>query len=424
MRRFLALTLTIAVTVGGLYAANAALSTEPPVRFRTATVNPTELDRLIGVFTTRVDAEPDSYLSNATLGELYLERARSTTDLDDYDRAVRYLQVAAESAPAEVAVNLARAHLATHDFSTALDTVDDSTEPSVAVLTVTFDALIGLGQFDEAGEVLAELQRMHPTEPVILIRRAELSLLTGDGDGAVDTAERALKTADRARLSPTDLVFYQTAAARYHLLAGDPGRANDLSRSALELDPTNASAMIIHSRAQAADGDLGAARDWAERSVQASPEPESLSFLAHLLFALGEDAEANRQLDTIEAIASLDQPALRRSTALALAEHGRDLPTAFEMARIELAERDDPYAHHLMATVLHAMGRPTEAESHARVAIAVADPSVWYRAGLIAADNGDAATATDRLAAALEFTDDFHPRWASHASQLLEEFAS
>jgi tetratricopeptide (TPR) repeat protein len=375
------------------------------------------------VFSDRVDEEPDSYLSNATLGELYLQRARSTSDLDDYDRAIRHLEVASSTSPAPVAIDLARAHLATHDFAAALDTVNATNEGPVAALTITFDALLGLGRLAEAGDVLASLELMHPTEPVILIRRAELSLLTGSGGVAVDAAEQAVRIALQVRLRATDLVFYQTAAARFHLLAGDPNRASDLSRSALDLDPTDTGAMIIHARAKTAQGDLGAARNWAERAVQASPEPASLSFLAHLLFALGEDAEAHRQLDTIEAIASLDQPALRRSTALALVEHSRDLPRALEMAAIELAERDDPYAHHLMATVLYQMGRTTDAEAHAQIAITVADPSVWYWAGLIAADSGDSDTAMDRLTAAFDFTPDFHPRWAPHASRLLEELA-
>lgn len=423
MRRFTAFAITIAVAVGGMYAANAALTPDPVVRFRSATFDPTEVDRLIGVFADRVAAEPDSYLSNATLGELYLQRAKSTSDLDDYDRAILHLEVAETSAPAEVSIDLARAYLATHDFAAALDTVGVAGEGSVATLTVAFDALVGLGRFDEAEGVIVDLERRHPTEPVILVRRAELSLLTGNGGRAVDASEQAVEVAEQVRLAAADLVFYQTAAARFHLLAGDPDRAADLTESALDLDPTNAGTMIIHARAKAAQGDLAAAREWAERAVQATPDPASLSFLAHVLFALGNDSDAERQIDTIEAIASLDHPALRRSTAFALAEHGRALSTALEFARIELAERDDPYAHHLMAAVLHAMGRTTEAEIHAGVAIAVADPSVWYRAGLIAADNRDAATAAHRLATALDLTSNFHPRWASDATQLLEELA-
>ncbi|MFP5332514.1 MAG: tetratricopeptide repeat protein [Acidimicrobiia bacterium] len=422
MRRLLALTVILAVTLGGLYAANAALDTEVPVRFRTATVDPTELDRLIGVFAARVEAEPSSWLNRARLGSLYLERASIGNDLDDYDRALVHLETAAavDRTP-DLAIDLARARLALHDFAGALGELDEVTNDSIARRSVSFDALLGLGRLPDAADEVAALERLHPHEPAILIRRAELALYTGMPDRAIDAAEEALGRAEDASLPAADLVFYRSAVARYHLLFGDPDRARGLAEDALGLAPNDPAALLLSARAAAATADLDEAITQAQHAASVSPDPAALGFLADVLAASGDVAGADAQLDTVEAIAALDQPALRRQTAQVLADHGRALELALSMAETELAERDDAYGHHLMATVLAALGRFSEAETHAVRAITVADPVVWYRAGLIAHANGDADLARTRLQAALELQPNFHPIWADHATELLAE---
>lgn len=422
MRRILILALTLAVTVGGLYAANAALSTEPPVQFRTATVDPTELDRLIGVFASRIETDPSSWLNRAHLGSLYLERASIGNNLEDYDQALVYLETAAEvDRTPDVVVDLARTRLALHDFAGALDEIDTVDSGSIARSSISFDALLGLGRITDAGTELAALEQRHPYEPAILIRRAELAVYRGEPGQAIDAAEVALDRAEDAQLSAADLTFYRSAAARYHLLFGDSDRARDLAEHALELTPNDPTALLLSARAAAAAGELDAAITQAQRAASVSPDPAALGFLADVLAASGDVAGAEAQLDTVEAIAVLGQTALRRPTAQVLADHGRALGLALSLAEAELTERDDPYAHHLMATVLHAMGTSALAEAHALRAIAVADPMVWYRAGLIADTNGDTGLARARLRTALDLQPNFHPIWADHATELLED---
>ena len=420
MRRLLAFTVILAVTIGGLYTANAALDTEPPVRFRTATVDPTELDRLIGVFAARVDAEPSSWLNRARLGSLYLERASIGKDLDDYDRALTHLETAAalDQTP-DLAIDLARTRLALHDFSGALTELDTITTDSIARSSASFDALLGLGRIADAANELATLERLYPHEPAILIRRAELALHSGMPDRAIDAAEGALDRAESARLPAADLVFYRSAAARYHLLFGDPGRAQELAEEALDLTPNDPTALLLSARAAAATGDLGTALTQAQQAASVFPDAAALGFLADVLALSGDVTGAEAQMGTVEALAALGQTVFRRQTAQVLADHGRALELALSMAETELAERDDAYGHHLMATVLHAMGRASEAEPHAARAIIVADPVVWYRAGLIAHENGDADRARSRLQTALELQPNFHPIWADHATELI-----
>ncbi len=423
MRRLIFLTIATALTLSGLYVANASFTPDPVVRFRIANPDPVEVDRLIGVFAGRVERDPDSTLYRSILGRLYLDRAGLTSDLADYDQAIDLLSSAGELTP-ELAVPLARALLAVHSFDEALATIEAAPADSIATLTVTADALLGLGSFADAELVMSRLERMHPSEPAILIRRAELALLTGDGARAVEAGDEALRNVEAARLPVADRVFYLSAAARHHLLAGSARQALELADEAVRLDASNGIAHLLLSRAQAATGDLGRALASAERAASLIPDPTTLGFLADINLALGDNETSSRHLDTIEAIAQLDQPALRRSTALALAEHGRALQLALAMAETELTERDDPYAHHLMATVLHALGRNAEAETHAALAISIADPSVWFRAGLIALENGQVGLGVKRLDTALDLSPNFHPVHAETARQVVEELGS
>lgn len=422
MKRALATMLLVAATAGGLHLAHAATTPPPIVRLRTSPPNPAELDRLIGVFGRRITAAGDDYLTLATLGGLYLERGRLTADLASYEAAIRYLTMADSITGGErTAVPLSRALLAVHRFDRALATVAGVDQSTVESLSITVDALVGLGDLARADVALTELELRHPGEPAVMTRRAELSFLSGDAAAAAEVSQTALDLADAAGLGAPDLSFYRAVTARYLLAIGEAGRAEDLAREAATNGPPLPGPWLLWARAAAADDRLDRAIELAEHAASIVPDPATLGFLADLLTAVGRIQEAERQIDTIEAIAELGQTALRRSTTLALAEHGRDLDQALAAARQELSERHDPYAHHLMATVLDMLGRPSEAEAHARMAMSVADPAVWYRAGLIALHDGRPDDARIRLTTALEAAPAFHPLDADDARRLLEE---
>lgn len=427
MKRSILIAAATALTTGLLYAASSLASPAPVVALRTATVDTAELDRLIDVFEDHADGEPTGDFFGAKLGELYLTRAQETNSLDDYGLALEQLSPLEDGTDPSVSIPLARTQLALHDFAGALETVtslqDGATSPTTSNST-TFDAHIGLGRFDDAAASLETLLRLHPNEPAILIRQAELAFLTGDTPAALSSSRQALSLAEGAELSSADMVFYLTARARYLINVGEYEMVADLTSQSLELDASNPATLLLSAKAAAALGDLSKATITAQTAAEIAPEPATLAFLADLRLATGDAEGAAAELDTIEAIASLGDPASRRSVALSLAEAGRALDFTLEAAQQELTERSDPYSHHLMATVLLASGSGGEAEPHFGVASSVDDPMIWYRGGLIAEANGDSALAMERFEFALELSPQFHPIYADDAAARLERLGS
>ncbi len=422
MKRTILISAAIVLALAGMYGARALTEPAPIVTIRSQPVDPMELDRLIDVFSERADSN-DFY--RAKLGELYLDRAALTNSLDDYERTIALLEPVAVDHG--VAPSLATAQLALHDFYDALDTIASlpvGFEGQATAKAIEFDALLGIGDLQAASRALDELEAIHHNEPAIIVRRAELAFFTGRSLAARDAAYRALDFAERASLGRRDMTVYLTAAARHAVHTGDHETAIDLAQRAIDADDRNPAAWLLASRATAAQGDLDRAILEAQRSVELVPDASALGFLADLHFASDEPEAAARQLEVVEAIASLDESATRRAVAQVRAEHGRSLEEALAAAQIELAERPDAYAHHLMATVLHQLDRAAEAEPHASRAISVADPMVWFRAGMIASTNGEAAVAAERLEHALSLSEHFHPIYADLARSELEKTGS
>lgn len=426
MKRPIALAIIVAAVLGVSYAANLIASPAPIVTLRTADVDSAELDRLITVFEDHAEAGVTNAYVAAELGSLYLTRAQITSSGTDYTRALDVLSPFADLPDPSIALPLARTQLAVHDFSGALDTIS-SLPRDASPLTrssITFDAHLGTGALDLAGVELTELLRAHPDEPAILIRKAELAFLSGDTDTALDASEEALEIADKANLGPEDFTFYLTAHARLLLFAGEYGAAAELTDRSLHIEDADPAARLISARAAAALGDIPRAIETAQAAADLAPEPATLAFLADLHLTRGDSDAADVELDTIEAIARLERAVDRRTVAQALAEHGRAPDLVLDLARRELMERSDPYAHHLMATALHATGASERAETHFDVASQVNDALIWYRGGLIAEANGDIRAAVERFERALDISPSFHPLYAADAEARSERLSS
>lgn len=427
MTRYLTLTTAVLALIAGLYITDGALSDDPTVALRSIEADPAELDRLIGVYGDHVDSDQPGTFFSATLGRLLLQRASAANDLDDYQQAAMHLETAFDASSEDAAgLALARAQIALHRFDDAIGTlsaIPADVDPVEHGL-VSFDAHIGAGNLTRADASLTPLEGRFPGEPVVQVRRAELTYLSGDGDGAAQLASEAAEIAGSAGLSSREQSFYDLTAAKFLLAIGESRSALERSTAATDRTPDHPEAWLLRARAEAARSDLAGAITSAEQSVTLAATPASLSFLADLYVAVGDVELAEVQLATIEAIAALDQEVFRRDVALVRAAHGRSVTEALAAAQAELAARPDAYSHHVLATALHAASDLAAAEHHATAALALPDPEVWFRAGIIAFDAGDRDAAARRLRHALELAPNFHPLKAHVARSLLEELQS
>lgn len=426
MRRILILTFSLSAVIAAIYGWR-AIADQPVILAAVPGPDPLERDRLIGVFEVRV-ASPDPEPFNlSVLGGLYLERARSEHNLDDYTLARDTLQQAARVLnDSATLLNLADSHLALHEFASAREIVsrlaaDDPTDSALATLA---DAELALGNYPAAFEALDHLAERLPDEPAILVRRAQYHFLTGDIDEALRLSERAADLAVRVGLSSRDQAFYLSVAGRMNFEAGKYRPAQSRLTQAMEADPQAPGPLFELGKVMAARNDLPAAIRLLELAAALVPEPTTLAWLGDVYLANGDGVAATAQYETIEAIALLDQSAYRLSVASALAGRGLNPSQALELSTAELSVRPDPTTWDVYAVTLLNTGETAESYHAIQKALGPADARIWYHAGLIAAAIGRVDEAVEHLEAALRINPNFHPLDAPRARQLLEELSA
>jgi len=220
----------------------------------------------------------------------------------DYARALELLEPLCASSPSPVA----ELHRASALYG--LDRLQESIEAASASLSLSpllygarvarAKALARLGQFKRARLDLTIAIRLYPTEPLLFIQRANLSLQAGQPLDALVDCDVASVLCKKAPIPWLHIVRAQAFLARH--------RVNEALRSigeALNLDRKNASAYAIRGKIRIESGDLtGAAADL----------KQSLSLDPQNRVAIQTRAELHRRKgDNAYGLASLDEEVRR-----------------------------------------------------------------------------------------------------------------
>ena len=419
--------LLLFIVLGGLISASYAWrsATDSPTVAGRAAVSAAEVDRLIGVFEQRLQAS-----SNPTdagfLGRLFLQRFQLNQSLSDLEAAHRHLTVAVAAYPDTATLtDLAQADLGLHNFRQAAQTSADviSVDPaSSGARSVLVDAQLALGEYDAVEANLDYLARQLPDDPSVLIRRAQLLFLTGQGAEAAVQAEAAV--AGATALSAPERAFYHLQAGRLWFEQGQYEEARSKLEVGLGLDPRNPGIHLELARTLAALGQFEQAQIEAQAAVDLVPEPGALALLGDIMTINGNPEEAEALYQTVAAIAQLGQIPYRRPIASALAEVGREPELVLDLSAAEIDERQDPTTWDVRAMALLAAGRVDEANAAIARALGPADARIWYHAGLIAFESGDRPGAISYLEQALDLNPRFHPLFATRAASLLEQLGA
>lgn len=408
--------------IGCLYLLRSS-QVEPVLSARPA-VDREELNRLIDLFSKRTEASSNP-TDTAFLGGLLLQRGGLDQSLSDLELARQHLLVAAQVYPDVITLtNLAQADLSLHSFGEAVRLAQDVTtvDPSNAgARSVLIDAQLALGQYQEAADNLDLLGRQLQNDPAVLVRRAQLLFLTGDGRAAAEHGDLAAEAAKS--LPNAEQAFYLAASGRLWFEQGDYRKAHSLSREAVALDPDASGAHLELARAQAALGDLNHALESAERAVNLVPDPAALTFYGDLLTAAGSSQAAD-QYRAVLAINQLGLDAYRRGVAASLAERGEEPELALKLTQAEIALRQDPTTWDVRAMALLAVGDIDAAAAASKKALGPADARIWYHAGLISFHAGELGEAETYLTKALDLNPEFHPVLAGRARELLAQIRS
>lgn len=410
------------------------LTDNPPLPAGAAPLRPAETSMTaVRFLEARVKDDPDDLVALNKLANYYQQLYRETYD-------VKYLSLALLSARSSLRVlgpdqnlggldALAQAEYATHDFVSARDHAKELTEyqpRKIAGYLVMGDALLELGDYDQATRAYAKIDELNHGGVTSETRLARLALLRGD----LPTAQRHFEIAlaqEKAALVPTaeSLAWCHWQLGDAAFQSGDNVAAEGHYRDALNTYPSYARALASLGRVRAALGDLTGAIEQYEHAMRVVPDPTFAGALGDLYKIAGRHRDAARQYQLVEQIGKLNEfngALYNRQLAMFYADHDLKPNEAYLDAAKEYSVRRDVYGADALAWTALKAGKTAEAQEAIKEALRLGtkDARLFYHAGLIARSAGDRAGASEYMQKALALNPQFDPLQAEIARRELE----
>ncbi len=358
-------------------------------------------DRALDFLEAKVKADPDDFIAWNQLGERCLARRRETGDEAWLARAAHAAAaslkaIPAESNPAGLALR-ARVDLASHRFADARDRarkLSDLQPGKPAPLIILADALLELGDYDEAARTLGALEPLSPLDTAT--RRARLALARGQRDEArvlFTTARDTAKT-----LTPTQpqlLAWCEVQLGELVHRSGDWDAAGPRYLAALEAVPEWWSALDHLAELRAAQGRTDEAFAIYEKLIARIPRPELLQAIGDLHLFLGK-ADAAKPWHDRALAAYLDATAkgsvaYYHHLAGFYSDSRPDPAAALDAARKDAALRKTAAAHDALAWALYKSGDTKAAIAEIALAAGPRDAHILQHTAMIRISAGDVA---------------------------------
>ena len=413
--------LAVGLLLGGAVLGDPGGATDPG----SATTEEQPAPGSIEALQARLERVPGDHPGWATLGLLYVDRARTTLDPSWYARAQQAFDRSLEVQPEDngaALTGLATLQAAQHDFADAEASarealaVNDFDATAYGVLA---DALTELGRYDEAAAALQDMADVDPGYPA-LTRISYARELRGDVAGARQALEQALDAASTGADAGFALHLLGELAWGYD---GDVEAAAALWERGLQRDPDSLSLQAALARAAAAQGRTEEALQMYERVTARVPVQQYLVEHAELLESLGRVDEAADQLELVAASNALLESTgsvVDLEAALFEADHGSPERAVAAAQAAYDARPDNVFAADALGWALHAAGRSQEAlpYSEQSLSLGMRRPSFLFHAGTIADAAGRPEQARALLQEALQVPH-FSVRDAARAREVL-----
>ena len=265
------------------------------------------------------------------------------------------------------------------------------------------DALVELGEYDEATRVSDKLQALRPGLPAYS-RASYLRELHGDTDGAIAAMRLAVDAEPGGRLGRAWAAYN---LGNLYLGAAKPDTAAYIYRGILEERPDFAPAMAGLGHVALVKGDPAEAVRRLEEARAMGPTEATDELLVTAYTAAGDTRRAREASDRVLA-ALHDARAMGEIVDMEeadfLADADRELPRALAMAAAQVRRRPGHlHANETYAWALYKNGRAAEAVPFIRRAMRLdtGDAMVHYRAGRIYEAVGQRAIAAEQYRLAL-----------------------
>jgi tetratricopeptide (TPR) repeat protein len=350
-------------------------------RFPRADQMPT--DQRIAVCQQQLAADPTDPVGLTGLAAAYLQKMRETTDFSYVERAEKLVkQTLARNPDDPEAIVLANEiEMNRHHFAKVAESTARlvKTRPADARLWAMMgDAAMEIGDYDRAASAYEQMLKLRPGLSSYN-RVAWYRFVTGDAKGAISAMRQAVHVAGAA---PENLAWCLVDLGNLYFKTGRPDEAAANYNAALRMFPNYHPGFAGLGRVAAARHQAAEAIAAYTRAQSIVPLPEYAGALRELYLEQGRAAEARKQealLDVVDRLARANFENTDRNLALVLADEGRRLERALELARNELAFRRDVYTYDALAWVLFRCGRKAEARDAMTKALAQHTPEPSFR---------------------------------------------
>ncbi|MEH2396795.1 tetratricopeptide repeat protein [Nostoc sp.] len=384
---------------------------------------------IISVYEEKVAQSPDSSIFLRLLADQYLRRFREMADVEDVLRAEQAARRSLALQPRHNQVSsmlLASALLSQHQFRSALDVLNNAQNPSVDnpnIVSLLASIQMELGDYEAADQLLQNLAQKESNsgQNAVVARYLEL---TGNLASARQLLDKAMQEMDSFyTMSAETRAWFHVRTGDLAFAAGDLVLSEQRYREAIDLFPRHIAAFTGLARLLAAQHRWQDALNAANQGIELMPQVETLSYKADAQLALLDQKGAAETEDLIGVVAYLSKVKgiYDRALAVYYTEHGIHLTEALEIARSEVAVRDDVYAEDTLAWAAAANGQWQEAQRAAQRAtrLGTEDALLQFHAGMIAFHLGNREEAVKRLTQAVSLNPQFHHKYADQARQAI-----
>jgi tetratricopeptide (TPR) repeat protein len=370
----------------------------------------------IGFFEARAARDPESATDRTRLAALYMQRARETSDDQDYLRAEQTARASLAlrtQRNSAAAVVLASALLAQHRFTEARDVARQLVTqlPEVdAYLALLGETSLELGDYAAAHAAFDSISGEGRRSLTIAPRLARWAEIRGDTAAARAIMREAVDAVDeREDLPREQAAWFHLRLADMYLRQGRVRGAEREARDGLAINPADHRLLAFMTRFAAVRQDWPEAIRWGDSAIAITLDPATLGIVSDAHAALGDSAKAAEYVAAMEVAVGQEPGTYHRAWSLFLLDHGRRVPAVLAAAQAELAGRRDVYGYDLVAWALYKSGRAAEAREPMRLALAqgTQDAMFHYHAGMIARASGDPIAARRHLERALAIAPQF-----------------
>lgn len=328
---------------------------------------PTSADGLsarVADMEARLQKQPNDLAASVLLADALLRMSRATNDSRPAGRAADVLARALTENPgAYDALRLRGAiELSLHRFREAREVgqqARDMRPDDAWNYGVIGDAAIELGDYDEAFKNFDTMMDLRPTAAAYA-RVAYARELTGNLAGAEEAMQAALASAPVQ--DPEARAWYSTQLGELHLKRGDLQVAERAFRQAQFFYPHYPLASVGLGKVLVASHDDDGALDLFVEQLARTPTLDLAARIGDLHSRAGRADRAEHYYKLAEDLAGPAPAQTEANLALFLAERGRRLPDAVELAENVARVRHDINTEHALAWAYFRVGRIEDAD--------------------------------------------------------------